>query len=134
MGDLSQHFSTAELQCHCCGRCKIDGKLIDALENLRALGTEPIVVNDAYRCEEQNNRVGGVPKSEHMMGTAADIRIAGLNVKQMYERAEVVGAFAEGGIGIYDGGFIHVDVRGRKARWARVKGKYVSIAESKLLE
>ena len=133
MGDISAHFSTAELQCHCCGRCKIDGKLVDALENLRALGPEPIIVNDAYRCEEQNKKVGGVSKSEHMLGTAADIRIAGLSVKQMYERAEIVGAFANGGVGIYDGGFIHVDVRDRKARWARVNGKYTSIEASGLL-
>ena len=61
MGDLSPHFSTSEMQCHCCGHCSIDGKLLDALENLRALGSEPIIVNDAYRCEEQNKKVGGVP-------------------------------------------------------------------------
>lgn len=134
MGDLSPHFSTSEMQCHCCGRCSIDGRLIDALENLRALGPEPIIVNDAFRCEEQNKKVGGVPHSEHPNGTAADIRITGLTLKQMFERAELVGAFANGGIGIYDGGFIHVDVRNGKARWARVKGKYVGIEESGLLK
>jgi len=134
MGDLSPHFSTSEMQCHCCGRCSLSGGLIDALETLRALGPEPIVVNDGYRCEEQNKKVGGVPHSEHMQGTAADIRIVGLTLKQMFERAEVVGAFAAGGVGIYDTGFIHVDVRGKKARWARVKGKYVGIEESGLLK
>ncbi len=135
MGDLSEHFSTSEMQCHCCGRCSIDGKLIDALESLRALGSEPIVINDAYRCEEQNKKVGGVPHSEHPLGMAADIRIVGLTVKQMFERAELVGAFNNGGLGVYDTGFIHVDVRaGKKARWARVKGKYLGIEESGLLK
>jgi hypothetical protein len=37
--------------------------------------------------------------------------------------------FAEGGIGAYDSNFLHVDVRGHRARWARVRGKYVGIAE-----
>lgn len=144
MGDLSAHFSISEMRCHCCERCSVDGRLIDALETLRSMGSEPIDVLDACRCTKHNQEVGGVGKSAHLFwaeGTfgpakaceAADIRIVGLTVKQMYERAEVVGAFKEGGIGIYDGGFIHVDVRKGEARWARVKGKYVSIDESGLL-
>jgi hypothetical protein len=38
-----------------------------------------------------------------------------------------VPAFLKGGIGVYDGGFLHLDVRSRQARWARVQGKYVGI-------
>ena len=34
----------------------------------------------------------------------------------------------EGGIGVYDGGFLHVDVRITCSRWARVRGQYVGIA------
>jgi hypothetical protein len=29
---------------------------------------------------------------------------------------------------VYDGGFLHVDVREHRARWARVSGRYVGIA------
>jgi hypothetical protein len=38
-----------------------------------------------------------------------------------------VPAFFNGGIGVYDGGFLHVDVRVHEARWARVRGQYVGI-------
>ena len=41
--------------------------------------------------------------------------------------AEFGPEFAEGGIGAYDGGFIHVDVRGYRSRWARIRGQYVGI-------
>jgi len=30
-------------------------------------------------------------------------------------------------VGVYDGGFLHVDVRQHLARWARVRGQYVGI-------
>ena len=127
MGDLSPHFSTSELCCHDCGRCSVSGRLLAALEELRAMGPEPIVVDDGYRCPEHNASVGGVQDSQHILGTAADIRILGLSVQAMYDRAKQVPEFAAGGIGVYDTGFIHVDVRDGKARWSRVRGVYLGL-------
>lgn len=43
MGDLSPHFSKAELACRCCGTLKIDWRLVDALEELRTRAGKPIV-------------------------------------------------------------------------------------------
>jgi len=40
----------------------------------------------------------------------------------MYELATQVPQFGDGGVGVYDGDFLHVDVRGHRARWARVRG------------
>jgi uncharacterized protein YcbK (DUF882 family) len=124
---LSAHFSVEEMQCHDCGVCKVTGELLDALEQLRALGPEPIDVNDGYRCPQHNADVGGVNSSQHELGTAADIRIVGLSLQQMYDRAKTVPAFAAGGIGVYDGGFIHVDTRPGKARWSRKNGVYLGL-------
>ena len=45
----------------------------------------------------------------------------------MYAYALEVPEFANGGIGAYDGNFLHLDVRGHAARWARVRGQYVGI-------
>lgn len=129
MGDLSAHFSRSELQCHDCGKCVIDPGLLEALEALRSLGPEPILIDDAYRCPEHNAAVGGVNDSQHTEGKAADLRIEGLTVQQMYDRAKTVLAFLKGGIGVYDGGFIHVDTRDGKARWARIRGVYLGIGE-----
>ena len=129
MGDLSAHFSRQELACRCCGQLKLDSRLLDGLEALRALAGVPVIVHAGYRCERHNAEVGGVPHSEHTRGLAADIHLPGLTLQRMFELALEVRQFAEGGIGVYDGGFLHVDVRDRRARWARVSGKYVGIGE-----
>ena len=127
MGDLSAHFSREELQCHCCGQLKIDSRLLEGLEALRALAGLPVVVHAGYRCARHNAEVGGVPYSEHTLGLAADIHLPGMSLQRMYELASTVPQFAGGGIGVYDGNFLHVDVRGHRARWARVKGNYVGV-------
>jgi uncharacterized protein YcbK (DUF882 family) len=127
MGDLSAHFSRSELQCRCCGRLQIDSRLLDGLEKLRAQAGTPVVIHAGYRCPQHNAAVGGVPRSEHTLGLAADIALPGLSLQRMYELALEVPQFAQGGIGVYDGGFLHVDVREHRARWARVSGHYVGM-------
>lgn len=130
MKHLSQHFSEAELACHCCLQCKVVPELLTAMEVLRNMADLPVIVLSGYRCPRHNKAVGGAPKSEHVLGQAVDIRVPGLTLQQMYELAEKVPAFQRGGIGVYDRGFIHVDVRaGGRARWAQVRGKYVGLGE-----
>ena len=127
MGDLSDHFSKRELSCRCCGHLVISGRLVLALEHLREVAQRPVVVHCGYRCAAHNEQAGGVTHSEHTRGTAADIEIPGLSLQEMYELALDVPEFARGGIGAYDGNFLHVDVRKHAARWARVRGQYVGI-------
>ena len=127
MGDLSPHFSKSEFACRCCAKLHVQRRLIDALEELRMRAGKPILVHDGYRCPEHNQQVGGVTNSEHVRGMAADIEVNGLTLQEMYELALQVPDFAEGGIGVYDGGFLHVDVRPHASRWARVRGQYVGI-------
>ena len=113
---FSEHFAKSEFVCHCCGRGadKIDPRLVELLEQLRALAGKPVHLNCAYRCPTHNAEVGGVPNSQHMLGTAADITIPEIG----FERArELVESIDFDGTGFYppleDGGawFIHVDVR-----------------------
>ena len=127
MGDLSEHFSKTEFACHCCGKLKIVSTLILGLERLRALAGNHVLVHDGYRCPAHNLKVGGVSDSEHTRGTAADVSIRGVTMQQMYELALQVPTFLNGGIGVYDSTFLHLDVRPHAARWARVSGQYVAI-------
>ena len=127
MADLNAHFSKKQLACRCCGQLKMDDRLLAGLEALRNLAGAPIIVHDAYRCPEHNEQLGGVQNSEHTRGMAADVNIPGRSLQQMYELALQVPQFAGGGIGAYDGGFLHVDVRDHPSRWARVRGQYVGI-------
>jgi len=126
---LSENFSTDELKCDHCGRCNVTPELVSALQSLRDLARLPIQVTSGYRCPEHNRAVGGASASQHAEGKAADIKITGLNVLEMYLLVCEVPAFRNGGVGLYDGGFIHVDVRRGRARWARVGGKYGPIED-----
>ena len=127
MENLSPHFSRSEFACRCCGQLQLDTRLLQGLETLRTLAGTAIVIHAGYRCAQHNREVGGVAHSEHTRGLAADIQLPGLSLQRMYELALEVPEFAEGGIGVYDGNFLHVDVRSHRARWARVRGTYVAI-------
>lgn len=89
-----------------------------------------IVVNSWYRSPSYNARIGGARNSQHLRGTATDIRIVvrlrtGKRVTLAPRfvallAAAYVPGFNAGGIGWYDaahGNFTHVDGRGSRARW-----------------
>ncbi len=128
IGDLSPHFSSRELACPCCGRLVLWPRLLLALERLRRLAGRPVYVTSGYRCPEHNAEVGGGLNSRHLLGQAADIVIHGRHWREAYALALKVPALAEGGIGLYpEEGFVHVDVRRGRARWARKEGRNVAV-------
>lgn len=93
----------------------IDKRLVDVLDAIRERIGKPIEVLSGYRCPEHNAEVGGVPNSQHVEGTAADITYDGIDVDCLAQIAEECGA---DGIGkYYHQNFVHVDVRGYEARW-----------------
>lgn len=116
MGDLSPHFNQSEFACKCgCGFDDISPVLIVELEELRAHFGQPVIINCGCRCPEHNSAVGGAPKSQHLKGYAADIRVKN-------KTPAVVADYLEHkypdkyGVGRYNS-FTHFDVRQDKARW-----------------
>lgn len=75
-----KNFKITEFNCRCCGRMppevqrNIEALVANVLDPAREAYGKPIYVNSGYRCEAHNRKVGGVPKSQHMQGEAADIR------------------------------------------------------------
>ena len=130
MGDLTKNFSWAEFACQCGCAMELDLRLVYALQNLRDRGSPPITITSGCRCPAHNAKVGGAQNSPHLRGNAADIVIEGLSVAEMFCCAEQSGPIRDGGMGIYpQDGFIHVDTRLDFARWCRLDGKYLPIAE-----
>jgi len=125
MGDLSKNFNRSEFVCNHCGELKLDPALLESMQALRDLAEKSIRITSAYRCPEHNKAIGGARKSLHITGKAADLVIKGMTIKEMFDHVIQIQAFADGGIGVYSG-FVHVDTRGRKARWGRIGGKYVN--------
>lgn len=120
------NFRLQEFECHCnsngggllpgCQAVLVETDLLDALERIRSmLGGRPMVITSGYRCPTHNEYVGGVPSSQHCLGKAADIVIAGVPPALVASAADnIIGG--TGGVGRYNG-FTHVDVRGSMARW-----------------
>lgn len=90
--------------------------LARALEELREF-IGPIRINSGFRTVDENNRVGGASRSQHLYGRGADIKPMRVSVRQAAAAAERVPAFRRGGIGTYNG-HLHVDIRGYHARWS----------------
>lgn len=111
---ISENFYLSEFQSPDTKEVKIEEKLVNLLEEFREQVNRPLIINSGYRTHEHNVKVGGSPKSQHMEGSAVDIRIIeGYTSVEMADMAEKVGF---DGIGIYNWG-IHVDVRGYPAQW-----------------
>lgn len=118
MGDVSKHFSRREFMCHCgCGFATVDVELISVLEDLRVHFDSPILITSGCRCASHNRRVGGAPDSEHLRGTAADIKVDGVASHTVYDylSTKYPGRY---GLGRYPT-WTHVDVRLRAARWVK---------------
>ena len=120
------YFKQEEFACKCkqCSPKYMDGEgwvqpmLLVYLDQLRAMVGKPLYVNSGYRCPEHNLNIGGSPSSQHKLGKAADLRYPkDFSHTAFIEMCQEV--FSKGGVGIYPT-FVHVDVRGYKARW---KGK-----------
>lgn len=112
---LSEHFSSAEFDCHCkypeCQITYIDTDLVDYLERKRKQFDKPIKLTNGFRCVRHNKEVGGKIGSFHLVGKAADIVFLDSSIVKaayLFQDAD--------GLGIYSN-FIHVDVRGYKSRW-----------------
>ena len=115
---LSDNFKVSEFACK-------DGSdvifiapdLVDVLQKIRNHFGKPVNINSGFRTDSYNKRkdVGGATYSQHLYGTAADIRINGVAPKNVASYAESL-LSGTGGIGIYKN-FVHIDVRKNKSRW-----------------
>lgn len=114
---LSPNFLETEFSCNHCGNVlDISQTLIDVLQDVRNHFNAGVIVNSGYRCPTHNRNVGGSANSQHLRGTAADIRVSNVSPATVhrYLADKYAGRF---GLGRYNT-FTHVDVRtGGAARW-----------------
>lgn len=93
---LGRYFTVAEL-CHSGTAVRLNmsnqpgPREMQALSNLcqfildplRAEIKRPIVITSGYRSPAVNRKVGGAPRSQHMLGEAADIVVPGMTPAQV---------------------------------------------------
>jgi len=118
---LAPNFSVAEFRCKDgSDKILISDDLVKVLQAIRDHFAAPVKITSGYRTPAYNRRVGGVSNSQHVQGTAADINVDGQSPTQLYwaiVNGRIPGVNDESmGVGLYKT-FVHVDVRGHKARW-----------------
>lgn len=91
MGDLTTNFDRADFQCRC-ARCKTDSQrpgtkmeAVLALQDLRNLLRQPIVVTCGVRCASSNQALGGASDSRHLPKHADAIDIAYQSSEEAYQ-------------------------------------------------
>ena len=120
---LSPSFTVREFRCRDgTDTIMIDEGLVVLLQCIREHFGKPITITSGYRTAEHNATVDGSKSSQHLLGRAADIQVAGVS-------PDAVAAYAEslmptwGGVGRYPvkagraKGWVHVDTRANKSRW-----------------
>lgn len=78
-----------------------------------------IHVNSGYRTPAHNKKVGGKPKSKHLVAMAGDVSTRTHTPRKLYNIIDGLineGRMRQGGLELYPT-FVHYDVRGTKARW-----------------
>lgn len=99
------------------------------LEIVRDIFGSPITIHSGYRSKNRNTLVRGSPRSQHLFGRAADFRFTKVDVTDpvVYRVLDGLmnrGVIKMGGLGWYPDnsrrkGYIHLDTRGRRARWPK---------------
>ncbi len=115
---LTKNFKLSEFICKDgSNEVLLEDDLLQKLQVLRDELGKPVIVISAYRNEKYNKLVGGAPKSQHLYGKAADIKVPGVSPLQV---AKIANKLGFNGIGVYThngNSFTHVDVRDYKSYW-----------------
>lgn len=126
---VSENFSVYEFSCNDkSDTVLIDTDLVEVLQKIRDHFGKAVKINSAYRTPAYNITIGGSSKSQHCLGTAADIKITGVDPLKIALYVSSLPQFkGRGGIGYYSranvrDGFVHVDVRQTVSRWISKTG------------
>lgn len=107
------HFTKGEFACDCQGAyCDgfpgaMDLWLMLKLEALRNALDSPVIITSGLRCEIRNGEVGGIPRSKHRIGQAADLYAPGIDIERVASIAESLGLTT---ILYQEQGFVHCEV------------------------
>ncbi len=88
---VAPHFMLREFECRCCRCVRLHPELLKKLEALRQYLDMPVIITSGYRCEKHNNEVGGVERSLHLVGQAADVAVPARAQKNFIAIAKKIG-------------------------------------------
>lgn len=136
----NKYFKIDEFKCKCCGKLPKGmppDELVDVLVEIREHFGKPLIIRSPYRCPENNKRNQGASRSRHLVGDAVDFIVKEIPTKEVFRHVLQTYNDKPYGLAIsinpYNefGGFIHLDIRGYKARWSYNESGKVFTAQLK---
>ena len=115
---VTEHFMYCDFICPCCDRIKlVPGfyKHVSLLERMRLEVGFPIVVTSGYRCKSHNARIGGAPRSWHLL-FATDVRPEDNDSEKLMAMYDIAVELNFGVIGLYEA-HMHIDLRPKQLQW-----------------
>lgn len=105
---LSQNFNASEFDSPDMpgSGVNMSRTFIGDLQTARSYAGIPFIINSGYRSKKNNEKVGGMPDSSHLIGIACDIKIKSSRERFIILNALIRAGFDRIGIGK---NFIHVD-------------------------
>lgn len=121
---LSKNFRVREFACKDgSDEILIDNTLVNVLQHIRNTLGVSLTINSGYRTPAYNKRIGGSSNSMHTKGMAADVCANGVDPIVIAYIADKylddMGGVELGSYGVYNTGYVHIDVR--PSRWRAVK-------------
>lgn len=107
-------------------KANLTALVANILDPLREAYGKPIVVSSGYRCAKLNRAVGGVARSQHITGQAADIQSVSKSKaehKKLFELAQRLRLPYDQLIDEYDYKWVHIsfNTRGNRRQVLHVK-------------
>ena len=107
-------------------KANLTALVANILDPLREAYGKPIVVSSGYRCAKLNRAVGGVARSQHITGQAADIQSVGKSKadhKKLFELAQRLRLPYDQLIDEYDYKWVHIsfNTKGNRRQVLHVK-------------
>jgi uncharacterized protein YcbK (DUF882 family) len=100
-----KYFTKDEMQCSCCGECKMDEHFMEMLDSLRRGVGKPLTVTSGYRCPKHDAEIGG--GGNHTQGRAVDLRCGSSDLRYAILRLAIELGFRRIGIAKT---FLHLDL------------------------
>lgn len=112
---IRPNFQVKEFACHGgADSVRVCPDTVEILQAIRNYFGKPVHVNSGYRTAAYNKKIGGASRSQHVVGTACDIKVT--DVPPSAVAAYIEKFYPVTGLGLYST-FVHVDSRGYTSRW-----------------
>ena len=128
---LSEHYSKKDFNCKESGNFKISLGLVGALELLRAKAKQHVIIIKGFESLEVAEKRGDFKRNFHTQGLAADIKVDGMDEKELFKLAEDIEEFKGIGLNVNEH-YVHVDTRKADERllWIEKGDEKIDIDDS----